>query len=227
MRWSVPCPGFESMATPDVDAQSGQGVDKRPSLCVLSPTFLEYWSARARIRSAPVLRVGIAGDVPESPGVDAFVVCGLAGSLTDSLPSGSVVIPEAISTEHGRLMPCHPALVHSMVDGAATLGLKAHTGNMLTASSIVTGGQRERWAERGFVAADMEAGHMLEKGWSVAVVRIILDTPAHSISSGWLDGPRAALRASLWAELSWMAVRAPRYALRAADVVQRGLSHFW
>jgi nucleoside phosphorylase len=156
-------------------------------------------------------------------GESAAIICGLAGSLDPDLHHGSVFIPDAVSDEHGRRYECDAGLVEAMRLGARDLGLPVSGGAILTASAIVTGAGRQAWLDQGFFGADMESAVIAHSFARVAVVRVILDSPSRPISAEWEHAARAVTKPRLWAELMWMAVHAPRYALRAAAVVERGL----
>jgi nucleoside phosphorylase len=148
------------------------------------------------------------------------VVCGLAGALAPSLLPGTVLVPEWVGLADGRIMQCDPALVQALVAAARTLNFQPDTGPLLTAPSLVVGDESHAWFRRGFVAADMETGLLAGQNLRVATIRVVLDTPEHSISPDWLRPTRALLHASLWGEMFWMARMAPKYALRAARVLK-------
>jgi hypothetical protein len=151
------------------------------------------------------------------------IVCGLAGALVPGLHPGTVLIPEKIGLADGRIMHCDPALVKSLVEAARTLHFQPDTGPLLTAESLIVGSDRRDWAQRGFVAADMETGLLAERNLRVAAVRVVLDSPEYGISSEWLRPTRAILQPRLWKELFWLSYTAPRYALRAAHVLKAWL----
>jgi hypothetical protein len=120
-------------------------------------------------------------------------------------------------------MSCDPTLVQMLVTAAHTLRFQVETRPLLTARSLVAGSARRRWFERGFVAADMETGLLAERNLRVATVRVVLDSPEQEISPDWLRPARTLWQPSLWRELFWLSRAAPRYALRAAQVLKAGL----
>jgi len=148
------------------------------------------------------------------------IVCGLAGALAPGLPPGTVLIPDLVGLADGRIMQCDSTLVQALVTAAHTLHFRPETGSLLTAQSLIIGGDRHDWAERGFVAADMETGLLAGRNLRVATVRVVLDSPEHGISPDWLRPTRALLQPQLWRELFWLSRVAPRYALRAAHVLK-------
>jgi len=151
------------------------------------------------------------------------VVCGLAGALAPGLRPGTVLIPEWVGLADGGIVHCDPALVQALVTAAHTLHFRPDTGPLLTAQSLIAGGDRHDWFQRGFVAADMETGFLAGRNLRVATVRVVLDSPEHGISPDWLRPTRALLQPALWRELFWLSRVAPQYALRAARVLKAGL----
>jgi len=151
------------------------------------------------------------------------VVCGLAGALAPGLRPGTVLIPDRVGLADGRIMHCDPTLVQALVTAARTLHFRPDTGPLLTAQSIIVGGDRHDWSQRGFVAADMETGLLAGRNLRVATIRVVLDSPEHGISPDWLRPTRALLQPLLWRELFWLSRVAPQYALRAAHVLKVGL----
>ncbi|HEV7658167.1 MAG TPA: hypothetical protein VGP36_26000 [Mycobacteriales bacterium] len=74
-------------------------------------------------------------------------------------------------------------------------GLTVHVGAIGGADAVVTGAARTAWAERGALAVDMESGVLARTGRLAAVVRAIVDTPAHPlVSLGTLPRGTHALR---------------------------------
>lgn len=154
-----------------------------------------------------------------------MIVCGLAGALITGLPAGTVLVPDRVGLTDGRSMLCDPTLVQMLVTAARVLHFQPETGPLLTASSLISGDERHRWAERGFVAADMETGLLAEQNLRVATIRVVLDGPEQDISPHWLRPSSASRKPSLWRELLWLSQAAPRYALRAAQVLKAGLDN--
>ena len=191
---------------------------------ILAPTVLEYWAVRYVLPRARTRRAGMQLARWKGACEDSIViVCGLAGALVPGLPPGTVLIPEKIGLADGRIIHCDPTLVESLVEAARTLHFQPDTGPLLTAGSLITGSDRHDWAQRGFVAADMETGLLAERNLRVAAIRVVLDSPEHGISSEWLRPTRAILQPRLWKELFWLSYTAPRCALRAAHVLKAWL----
>src|SRR5258708_6481824 len=139
------------------------------SVEILAPTFLEYWAVR---RTLPHARASWAG-VPlarwkGARQVSIVVVCGLAGALVPGLRPGTVLIPDWVGLADGRIVHCDPELVQALVTAARTLHFRPDTGPLLTAQSLIVGGDRHDWSQRGFVAADMETGLLTGRNLRVA-----------------------------------------------------------
>lgn len=200
---------------------------------VLTATRLEAWAARRVLRGVPVTRTGVAlrrrasgiDDQASDPNLAPIaLLCGLAGGLSSKLAPGDVVVPELVGLPDGTQMRCHAGWVEALVNAARELGFEPATGPLLTAPSLVTGDARATWARRGYVAADMEAGLLAARGWEVATIRVILDAPTRSIAQDWERPMRALIRPGMWGEMLWLAGAAPRYCLRAAQVLGRALA---
>ena len=196
----------------------------RRRLHFLAPTLLEYWAMRCALPHAHLHWSGV-GLVrrQEMPQGTCVVVCGLAGALVSDLPPGTILIPERVGLADGRTLLCDPALVQALATAAHSLRLRLDTRPLLTASSLVVGDERLEWAQRGFVAVDMETGLLAGQGLRVATIRVVLDGPEHDIASDWQRPWGSLLSPRLWPQLFWLGRAAPRYALRAARVVKRGL----
>ncbi|HLX56973.1 MAG TPA: hypothetical protein VKR83_08115 [Ktedonobacteraceae bacterium] len=191
---------------------------------ILAPTFLEYWAVRRTLPHARASWTGVrlARWKGASQG-SIVVVCGLAGALAPGLSPGTVLIPDQIGLADGRIVYCDSALVQALVAAARTLHFRPDTRPLLTSQSLITGGDRHDWSQRGFVAADMETGLLAGQNLRVATIRVVLDSPEHGISPDWLQPTRVLLQPPLWRELFWLSRVAPRYALRAARVLKVGL----
>jgi hypothetical protein len=195
-----------------------------PPVQILAPTLLEYWAVRRMLPNAGAQWAGVRLACWKGAREGSLVVvCGLAGALAPGLHAGTVLVPASVGLPDGRTMHCDPALVQALVTAAHTLGCRSDTGPLLTAPSLVVGPARQDWADRGFVAADMETGLLADKGLRVATIRVVLDNPERGISREWLRPASAGLRPRLWGELFWLCRVAPPYALRAARVLKAGL----
>jgi len=191
---------------------------------ILAPTLLEYWAMRWML---PYARVSFAGvRLAHWRGARAcsiVVVCGLAGALAPGLPPGTVLVPRWVGLADGGIMHCDTTVAQTLETAARMLHFRLHTGPLLTSQSLIVGDDRYRWHQQGFVAADMETGLLAQRNLRVAAVRVVLDSPEYGISPDWLQPARALLQPQLWRELFWLSHEAPRYALRAGQVLKVGL----
>lgn len=187
---------------------------------VLTPTLLERWAVRRKLRHLRPIWTGVRlarwNGAREG---SVVVVCGLAGALAPGLRPGTVLVPDWVGRPDGTILRSDAGLASALVEAARALGFQPETGPLLTYPSIVTGPDRERWARRGYVAADMETGLLAGRGLMVASVRVILDGTQHPISEEWLTPQRAPLQRDMWRELWWLCRVAPLYASRAAEVL--------
>jgi hypothetical protein len=193
------------------------------SLTIVAATRLEAEAVR---RAAPRLHVVESGVALARTGADeygeAVVTCGLAGGLRSDLATGSIVIPDAVSTPDGEPIACDRSLSDALVAAARELGHKPYRGSLLTSSELVIGSARSLWAKRGYVAADMETGFVRAR--RIAAVRVILDTPAHELNEAWLRPVSVLWRPWLWPQAIWLMREAPRCARLASEVVALAFS---
>ena len=149
------------------------------------------------------------------------MTCGLAGGLREDLPTGSIVIPREVATPEGKSTVCDPRLSAALVGAALRLGRTPSQEPLLTSSSLVTGPDRTVWAQRGFVAADMETGFVHAR--RIAALRIILDTPRDELSEAWLQPATVIGRPRLWPQAWWLLRHGPRCMRVAAAVLAEAL----
>jgi len=195
-------------------------------LRILAPTLLEYLAAACAlpIRDVTWAGVGLARWRGTAGGA-RLVICGLAGALAEDVPPGTVLIPARIGLPDGRSFQCDSGIVQALVAAARAMRLPADTRPMLTSSTLVVGEARAYWARRGFASVDMETGKAASQGTSVATIRVALDGPRNEISRLW-ERPLEALRQpALRTQGLWLVQTAPRYALRAARVLNAGLQN--
>jgi 4-hydroxy-3-methylbut-2-enyl diphosphate reductase len=199
---------------------------------VLAATGLEWRAVRRAVAGSgvPVVRCGVGlrrWDAPQTPGErgPALITCGLAGGLRADLPPGIVVIADSVAYEDGERLTCDPAWVTKLVAGARACGQEPVVGPMLTARRLVVGEARRAWAEKGFVAAEMETALLAAAGAPLGSLRVVLDAPSREVSAEWSrPAARVALDPRRWAETVWLATRAPRYARLAARCLAEALS---
>src|SRR4029077_9666842 len=98
-------------------------------------TAREARPRRGRLRDVPGGEVEIGGIALSRwpPGrYPAVISCGLAGGLGDGLPTGAVLIPDAVGLDRGELHPCDPALVALLRDAARRRGVEPSSEPLVT-----------------------------------------------------------------------------------------------
>jgi hypothetical protein len=210
------------MATsPETDPRLPEVAEGTSNLAVFAATRLEAWAARRALpRGIAVERIGVGLRGWAPPAARPFVSCGLAGALSESLTPGTIVVPEWVGLPSGDRVRCHPPLVEALVAASRMLGREPVTAPLITTSWLVTGRERQDWSAKGFVAADMETGLLLNWHSCGAAVRVVLDSPQRDLSATWERPWRALLEPLLWPQAFWIGLTAPTYALRAAAVVR-------
>lgn len=192
------------------------------SVTVLAATALEYATLKVTLRGWDVVHAGIG--LSRSPVISGpVIVAGVAGALVPGWEPGTVVVPHQVTDGTGDLRPCDPRLVSALTSAARSVGCTPRHDTLLTARRLVTGSERQLWAERGFPVCDMETALLPAHIECFAAIRVVLDTPQHSISARWAEDGRAMLDPRLWGELAWLATHAPRFALRAARITRVAL----
>lgn len=152
--------------------------------------------------------------LPDGP----LALAGVAGAVVPGLAPGDVVVADRIllvgpvpgpADRSGIRWSTGPNVAHRtggtgelVLPGAADLaralriaGLTVHLGPIGGADDLVTGPSRTVWAELGALAVDLESGVLARTGRLAAVVRTIVDTPAHPlVSVGTIPRGTTALR---------------------------------
>jgi 4-hydroxy-3-methylbut-2-en-1-yl diphosphate reductase len=222
----------------------------RPTLLVLAPLRIE---ANAVHRGAPGAEVVVTGQgverarraalnlVARCGTAQAVAVAGFGGAARDDLRPGDVVIATEVRGQ-GRATRLHGAEV--LANAVRHVGLRVHTGAIASLDHVVRGAERSELARTGVLAVDMESAQLIcaARGHPVAVVRVIVDTPARALPSRWTipDGVRAyrTLRAVAEVFDAWARAVGPRSILlarprsfcagveRAIEIVERALDRF-
>jgi hypothetical protein len=181
---------------------------------------VEVWAVRRRAPHVLVHQAGIGlrgwHGLITTPIVASV---GLAGGLRRDLAPGTVVVATEVALEDAPPVSCDQRWVEATISAARRLGFTCVAGPLVTATHLVTGAERGMWAEKGFVAVDMESAYLAGRAAGLAVVRVILDTPQHELSPAWERPTRAALDPRNFRELVWLLRNVPRYSLRAASVL--------
>ena len=148
---------------------------------------------------------------------------GLGGALTEEHAPGTVVVPDRVAGEDGAGWTTDPAWSEALRAASLRLGFPTAAGAIVSTAKVVTGSERTALARQGFDAVDMESAAVAARVPRLAVLRVILDTPAHEISPRWSRPGLAALDPRLWPQGYWLARNSPRFAARAAAVLAEAL----
>lgn len=183
----------------------------------IAATGMEAAALRRRLRGSHVVETGIALSKVSSGFGDAVVSCGVAGGLREDLQTGTVLLPRHVRRPDGSVLQCDERLVALFAKSARRLGIEPIFAPLLTASKIVHGSERARWAAEGYAGVDMETGRL--GAARVAAVRVILDTPHREISADWKSPLLAIVKPWNWPQALWLAREGPRAAALAASVV--------
>jgi 4-hydroxy-3-methylbut-2-enyl diphosphate reductase len=191
-------------------------------LTVITATALETRAVAHVLPSVHIVEAGIALCKLDRADLSGVVVtCGVAGGLGASASTGTVVVPERVSTTDGRECTCDRELRAALLDVARRLQLTVDEGPLLTSPTLVTGSARATWSARGYVAADMETGFL--RASRLAAVRVILDTPQRELSELWLHPASVLAHPSVWPQALWLGREGPRCARLAASVLAAAL----
>jgi nucleoside phosphorylase len=190
----------------------------RRDVTVIAPLPLEASVIRRECPELRVVETGVAlANTDASQLGDTVISYGLAGGLTRSLPTGTVLIPREVERPDGTRLTCDHALQRALTESARRLGYDLNEAPMITSATLVGGNDRARLAARGFAGVDMESGLLTAP--RVAVVRVILDTPNRELSAAWLHPAKALMNPTLWPQGFWLGRNAPRCARAAAQII--------
>ncbi len=155
-------------------------------LVVVTALRTEYSALRGRVSGATLERCGmgparVAEWLPRLKALepDMLVVAGVAGGLDPSLRPGDVVVANEVRDAAGRIVLRAAA---PLVAELRRMGLRVHTGPIVSTDHIVNGPERAKLAATGALAVDMESAAIVRATGSepdrppTAVVRVIVDT---------------------------------------------------
>lgn len=116
-------------------------------------------------------------------GVSVCVVLGFAGSLDPAVPAGTVVVATEVVDSLGTRLGC--ASSSGIQATLAERGIPSVSGPILSTERVIGRRGRSGLGDADTVAVDTESFWMVEgpAGSDVAVVRVVVDTPAHEIYS--------------------------------------------
>ncbi len=187
-------------------------------ITVATATPLETNAVRREAPGLKVVETGIAlSRAPAGQLGGTVITCGLAGGLVAGMATGAIVIPSQIMTPTGATIACDEELVAALVNAAQRFVDHVERGPLVTSTTLVTGAARQMWADRGYVAADMETGFI--KASRLATIRVVLDTPERELSEAWLRPISVLARPAIWNQALWLSREGPRCARLAARVL--------
>jgi 4-hydroxy-3-methylbut-2-enyl diphosphate reductase len=156
-------------------------------LLVVTALRSEYAALFGRVPGAHLERCGmgpvrVARWLPRLAGLGprAVVVAGVAGGLDPAVRPGDVIVADEVRGDAGGSIAL--AAAAPLVAELRRLGLRTHSGPVVTADHLVDGVERVRLAESGALAVDMESGGIvaavaqLPGSVPAAVVRVVVDT---------------------------------------------------
>ena len=119
-------------------------------------------------------------------GADALLSAGMAGSLSDSLKPGDLLVPRTVSTDTGQQFHCDPKWHEYVVSEIAEKLQKPHCGELLSTEKIIATTQNKRDSGKyGAIAVDMESSAILQVAGEhqipALVIRSIVDPLNYSI----------------------------------------------
>lgn len=122
----------------------------------------------------------------------ALAVAGLCGAVGSELSPGDVVLASELETPDRNRTTLDVEPLRRTLE---RLGLPSRVGRVACVDHVVRGAERERLAEEGFLAVEMESAWLAAgaAGRPFAVLRVVLDTPRHELLHPGL--PWRALRA--------------------------------
>jgi 4-hydroxy-3-methylbut-2-enyl diphosphate reductase len=157
-------------------------------LLICAPLLAEAAAVRRGLPArVPVTRAGYgprraAGKAARLPAFRVLAVAGLGGAVDPSISPGDVFVASEVRGG-GRTVACPGA--EPLAGELRRAGLVAHTGPLRTCARVVRGAERERLRREGVRCVDMESAPLAAAagGRPLAVVRVIVDTPAHPLAS--------------------------------------------
>ncbi len=221
-------------------------------LVIVTALRTEFAALAGQVPGAHVERCGMGADrvrqwLPRLAELDpdTLVVAGVAGGLDPSLRPGDVVVANEVRDEHGRIVL---RAAGPLVAELRRLGLRVHSGPIVSRDHIVSGAAREKLASSGALAVDMESAAIVRATGCepdrppTAVIRVIVDTAFSGLArpATVVSGVRAlgVLRRTAPALRRWADLAGPRRALlagprsfcagvdRAIDIVEQALRRY-
>jgi len=174
-------------------------------LTLACATTAELRAARRAGRHSALIGLGAANGVPDGP----LVSFGLAGSLRDDLPVGTVLDATRVVAADGAVL----------WEGEGLRVPGGQPATILAAERIVDSADERRGAHArtGADAVDLESGPLARSGRLRGVLRVVSDTPERPL--GRLAGAVRPDGRNDWLGVARGVVRSPRAAVNAARAV--------
>jgi hypothetical protein len=176
-------------------------------LTLACATTAELRAARRAGRHSALVGLGAANGLPDGP----LVSFGLAGSLRDDLPVGTVLDATRVVSTDGVVL----------WEGEGLRVPGGRPATILAAERIVDSADERRGAHErtGADAVDLESGPLARSGRLRGVLRVVSDTPEQPL--GALVGAVKRDGRNDWLGVARGVARSPRAALNAARAVNR------
>jgi 4-hydroxy-3-methylbut-2-enyl diphosphate reductase len=218
---------------------------------VLTPLRVERAALTRALTASKIIRTGMGPvrslkvALPPGP-TGPVIVAGLAGGLDPTVRPGDLVVADEL---RGAGDPIRIPSAQLLAGALRRLGLRVHVGPIHSATKVVHGEARQKLAETGALAVDLESAWLARRvrersnDTPLAVVRAIVDTADHPLLSPAtairsLQALKALRRAApvleQWAALTGVprevVLAAPRSFCagveRAIEVVERSLQRY-
>jgi len=172
------------------------------TLLVLTPLRVEA-AAFGRTRDVRVLRTGMGrrratAAAARARQVDAraVAVAGVCAACAPGIRAGDVVVASELRDTDGRTIEVPGGAL--LVEGLRRRGLTVHVGPIASVEHIASPAERERLAEEGVLAVDMESAWLTEAAGDrpFAVLRVVTEPAGRRLARPivLLDGARALAR---------------------------------
>jgi 4-hydroxy-3-methylbut-2-enyl diphosphate reductase len=229
-------------------------------LTIAAPLRIEAHALRGGCTSAHVERTGMgrrhavasgrrlaAALTGNDPG--CFAVGGVAGGVTTELAPGSVVVANEVRTIDGRVAPLPLPAAPVVAAALRAAGVPVAVGPVVSSPHLLRPSERPDLVASGALAVDMESAWLLDPVQhagidprTLAVVRVLVDTPRHELFSPATVGngrrALATLRSTAAALERWAGAFQPRRIVlpvprsfcagveRAIEIVERSLERY-
>jgi 4-hydroxy-3-methylbut-2-en-1-yl diphosphate reductase len=152
-------------------------------LVVFAPLRIESLVVRSGLPGIEVRRSGMGKHELDFGEADAIGVAGLCGAVDPSLRAGDVVLATELRSEDGATIPSPDSAL--LAEPLRRMGVRAATGTVYTASTILGRDERLALRDEGVIAVDMESAWIAEaaRELPVAVLRVVVDTADRRLAS--------------------------------------------